>query len=166
MKPRLLTLLCLVAILTGCYESDLTAQEQPGSILDPSFGEPVTIREQAPPNGMQLIQILINHADVSLYQSELCLQAESDRVVDGRTLRDQLAMVVWPAMAEDLRTEVRGACHAAEITAGEITQNVWDCRLTGLTTSSTNPEFFESRSVAFTISRTDWRLDPSSLRCF
>lgn len=148
-----LPLLCLV--LVSCTQHERLNVD----------AEPLKIDPTKPPDGMHLVQILLENQSLPVKGTHC---EDSGRSPDKRRLLHQLAMALGDGLNNPrIRNELLGDCEPDqyELPSGK-TVDAWQCRL-GVVQKDEKGEFGASANIYFGITKDTWEIipDPRALRC-
>lgn len=151
MNHRLpLLLLCLA--LVSCTQSER---------ISPLWDEPVKIDPSTPPEGMYLLQILLENQSLPL-KGTGCEGPPGDR----RRLQHRLALTLGSGIDDPRHYRVlSGKCEAVqfELRSGSVI-DAWNCVLGGVEKDKKGDPIASSH-IDFGIKKDTWEIIPETLRC-
>jgi hypothetical protein len=113
-----------------------------------------------PPNGSQLVQILLENQDLKIKDTPCRSNAD-----DKRTVRHKLAAILGESLDSlALRSVIKGRCEPVQVKSAAGTQDLWDCQLTVLEVNE-QWEDVTSASIFFGITQDTWKIIPANFRC-
>ena len=118
------------------------------------------------PNGTQALASLFEASERILEKEPLCnLESVANPSVPY-TLKDQLSVALSPSYDNENITNIQTNCNPSKHdTDNNQTIDIWDCTLIVNETSSTG-EFISSSTIAFGLTKEEFKFVPKSLRCF
>lgn len=130
--------------------------------LNPLSGERQRIDPSKPPEGMNIIQILLENQSLPLKGTGCA----SDIPSDNRTLQHQLATTLgWAIDHKPNKVTISGGCKPAqfELRSGAVV-DAWQCTLT-VVEKTANGGFVASSSIDFGVKKDTWEIIPEAIRC-
>ena len=170
MKYRLLTPLLCVALVSCAHQStdrqcgdpvkDIrTHDASEPQRISPSWGDPLKINPAKPPEGMHVIQILLENQSLPVKGTNC--EGSALGSGDKRRLQHKLAMLLGFGLDNPRhRTELSVGCQPDkyELPTGGLI-DAWHCRLTALENDKKG-EFIASSSIYFGITKDTWEFVP------
>ncbi len=118
------------------------------------------------PDGVQVLTSLLDASNSILDAEPLCnMQSVSTSKVPY-TLKDHLSVVLSSSYESENKTNIQTTCNTSKHdTDKNQVIDIWDCTLIVNEISSTG-EFISSSTIAFGLTKTDFKFVSKSLRCF
>ena len=152
MKKAALVLLLLASLASAA------ASER----LDPVRGNPIRIDPTKPPEGINIIQILLENQSLPLKGTG----CGSDAPGDNRTLQHQLAVTLgWALDKKRHQMIISADCKPAqfELRSGAVV-NAWQCTLR-VVEKTAKGGFVASSVIDFGVKKDAWEIIPEAIRC-
>lgn len=153
MKAAIAAVLCI-------WSAASLAVAQP---IDPLWGDPIVIDPAKPPEGMQIVHLLLSNASTPLKGTGCSDPSAPDRAL---TLREQLAVVLGQAIGapKGHKAHITGQCRADKTDALGGVVNVWSCEI-NVEHVDEKGEYVANGSIGAHFTRDTWTMIPQSLIC-
>lgn len=118
------------------------------------------------PNGTQVLASLFEASGRNLEFEPLCNMESVSNPKVPYTLKDQLSVVLSPSYDSKNKTTIQTSCNPSKHDAdNNQVIDIWDCTLI-INETSSEGRFISSSTVAFGLTKVDFKFVPQSLRCF
>lgn len=161
-------------LMLGSCAQPVTRPDHPQRV-DSTWGKPMEIDPSVPPDGTQLMRILLENQSVPLKGTQ-CENSTPSMGEDKRSLHHLLAAMLGTGLAStQTLTLVASTCETAsvELPDGSTPEewssktiiDAWTCSLTTAGTDEEKERYFSASSIRFIFTKDTWKLFPKRLSC-
>lgn len=135
--------------------------------ISPSWGDPIVIDPAIPPNGMHLVQILLENQMLPVKGTGCESSAKVKGFVDKRLLQHSIAMMLGSSIEPGtLEFQISGGCAADQLeTEKGPFIDIWRCHLATSNIDTGKVNVMVSAHIFFGITRDTWKFLPEKLQC-
>ena len=118
------------------------------------------------PSGERVLLSLFDALDVQLFGEPMCNMVSTSMNNTNLRLKDHMATVLSTSYENKNTTNFSTTCNESkhELQGGSLI-DIWDCTLL-INETSADKEFISSSSITFSLSKSNLKFVPKSLRCF